>query len=44
MKNQYGTTEATDDKFVILVNKEKADPGQAASVMKETGAIEIIEK
>lgn len=36
--------EATDDKFVILVNKEKADPGMASSVMKETGAIEVIEK
>jgi len=35
---------ATDDKFVILVNKEKADTGMAASVMKETGAIEVIEK
>jgi hypothetical protein len=35
---------ATDDKFVILVNKEKADAGRAASVMKESGAIEVIEK
>ena len=34
---------ATDDKFVILVNKEKADVGRATSVMKETGAIEVIE-
>jgi len=34
---------ATDDKFVILVNKEKADASMAASVMKETGAIEVIE-
>jgi len=36
--------EATDDKFVILVNKEKADSVLATSVMKETGAIEVIEK
>jgi hypothetical protein len=36
--------EATDDKFVILVNKEKADTARAASVMKETGAIEVLEK
>ncbi len=35
---------ATDDKFVILVNKEKADAVRATSVMKETGAIEVIEK
>ena len=35
---------ATDDKFVILVNKEKADAKKATSVMKETGAIEVIEK
>ena len=35
---------ASDDKFVILVNKEKADAGMATSVMKETGAIEVIEK
>ena len=34
---------ATDDKFVILVNKEKTDVGRATSVMKETGAIEVIE-
>lgn len=37
-------TEATDDKFVILVNKEKADPVRASSLMKESGAIEVIEK
>jgi hypothetical protein len=37
-------SEATDDKFVILVNKEKADPVRASSVMKESGAIEVIEK
>ena len=35
---------ATDDKFVILVNKEKADVNAATSVMKESGAIEVIEK
>ena len=35
---------ATDDKFVILVNKEKADAARAASVMKDTGAIEVLEK
>ncbi len=35
---------ATDDKFVILVNKEKADAVRATSVFKETGAIEVIEK
>ena len=36
--------EATDDKFVILVNKAKADVARATSVMKETGAVEVIEK
>ena len=35
---------ATDDKFVILVNKEKTDAGKATYVMKKTGAIEVIEK
>ncbi len=35
---------ATDDKFVILVHKEKADAVKAASVMKENGAIDVIEK
>ncbi len=35
---------ATDDKFVILVNKEKVDPERAASVMKAAGASEIIDK
>jgi hypothetical protein len=35
---------ATDDKFVILVHKEKADSIRASAVMKETGAIEVIEK
>ncbi len=36
--------EATDDKFVILVHREKADLIRATSVMKENGAIEVIEK
>lgn len=36
--------DATDDKFVILVNKAKADTARATSLMKETGAIEVIEK
>jgi len=36
--------EATDDKFIILVNKEKTDAGKAESLMKECGAIEVIEK
>jgi hypothetical protein len=35
---------ATDDKFVILVNQARADAARASSVMKETGAIEVIEK
>jgi len=35
---------ATNDKFVILVNKERADVNMATSVMKESGAIEVIEK
>ncbi len=35
---------ATDDKFVILLKREKVDTGRATSVMKETGASEIIEK
>ena len=35
---------ATDDKFVILLNKARADVAKATSVMKETGAIEVIEK
>ena len=35
---------ATDDKFVILLKREKVDPGKAATVLKETGASEIIEK
>ena len=36
--------QGTDDKFVILVNRDKADPARAASVLKEHGAIEVIEK
>jgi len=36
--------EATDDKFVILINREKSDPGKAETLMKECGAIEVIEK
>jgi len=36
--------EATDDKFVILINKEKADAARALTVMQETGAIEVLEK
>ena len=35
---------ATDDKFVILVKKDRADASKASSVMKEKGASEIIEK
>jgi hypothetical protein len=35
---------ATDDKFVILVKKEKTDVSRATSVMKASGAIEVIEK
>jgi hypothetical protein len=35
---------ATDDKFVILVSKERADPARVTTVMRETGATEIIEK
>jgi len=35
---------ATDDKFVILLKKEKADIVRATSLMKETGAIEVLEK
>lgn len=36
--------EATDDKFVILLNRDKADAGKATRVLEETGAIEVIEK
>ncbi len=35
---------ATDDKFVILVDRDKVDEGKFNSVMRETGAIEVIEK
>jgi hypothetical protein len=35
---------ATDDKFVILLKKSNVDPARAVSLMKETGASEIIEK
>lgn len=35
---------ATDDKFVILVKKENVDSRKAASLFRETGATEIIEK
>jgi hypothetical protein len=35
---------ATDDKFVILVDKEKSDAAEATRVFKENGASEIIEK
>jgi hypothetical protein len=35
---------ATNDRFVILVNRERADAVKAISVLKETGAVEVIEK
>jgi len=35
---------ATDDKFVILVSREKEGAENARGVMKENGATEIIEK
>ena len=35
---------ATDDKFVILIHKERADSTKVSSLLKETGAIEVIEK
>lgn len=35
---------ATDDKFVILVNKSKVDPGRATKLLKTAGATEVIEK
>ena len=35
---------ATDDKFVILLKKGSKNADKAASVMKDTGAIEVIEK
>ena len=36
--------EATDDKFVILIHRKKSDPKKAEALMKECGAIEVIEK
>lgn len=35
---------ATDDKFVILVDPEKVDLGKVTAVLKETGAVEVLEK
>ena len=35
---------ATDDKFVILVSRDKSDADAAARLMKQEGASEIIEK
>ncbi|HER07830.1 MAG TPA: DUF3341 domain-containing protein [Bacteroides sp.] len=35
---------ATDDSFVILLDKTKVDTERAIRIMKETGAIEITEK
>jgi hypothetical protein len=35
---------ATDDKFVILVKKERVDQKRAAIIFKEAGASEILEK
>ena len=35
---------ASDDKFVILLKKDKVDTVKVTSVLKETGASEIIEK
>jgi hypothetical protein len=35
---------ATDDKFVILVRKDKVDPGLATELLKTAGATEVIEK
>jgi hypothetical protein len=34
---------ATDDKFVIMVRKDRADPSAVSRVLKETGASEIID-
>jgi hypothetical protein len=34
----------TDDKFVILVRKDKVDPGLATELLKTAGATEVIEK
>jgi hypothetical protein len=36
--------EATDDKFVILLDTGKTDAMRARSVLKETGATDVIEK
>ena len=36
--------QATDDKFVILVNKTKVDAGRATTLLKTAGATEVIEK
>jgi len=35
---------ATDDKFVILVKKGEAGAEKASSLMKASGAIEVLEK
>lgn len=35
---------ATDDNFVIMLDREKVDAGRVIGIMKETGASEIIEK
>ena len=35
---------ATDDKFVILIKKADVDESRASSLMKKTGASEILEK
>jgi hypothetical protein len=35
---------ATNDKFVILVDKEKVDAKRVSAILKEAGASEIIEK
>ena len=35
---------ATDDKFIILVDKGKVDTKKAAAVLKDAGATEVIEK
>ena len=34
----------TDDRFVILVRKERVDQERVSAVMKENGVVEIIEK
>lgn len=35
---------ATDDRFVILVDREKVDAEKVTLLLKETGAVEILEK